>query len=135
MSHTSTKGKINRESHSSHATSELRRDSSVIETRIIRWGNTEEEAAQDTYENESEKLGKFAKLLRKEKHRFEYLTWGETSPTPVIYSQLQDYKMKQVQCGGKHFLALSGLLPKIGPKQKRPFLFPLKKLLTIYCDQ
>ena len=78
-------------------------------TNVVRWGRTEDEEVSRT-PSKDELFNRWKNRFRLEKHRYEYFCWGSLAAVPSPYPPLQSAKIKQVQCGGKHFLALSGTL-------------------------
>lgn len=104
------------------------------ETTVVRWGAMNDDNQPGGLLRDAEREEKFEKLFFKEKYRYTFFWWGEKQKVPATFPPCTSVPLKQVVCGGKHFIALSelgevytwgngssgqlGLGPKPGTKQQ-----------------
>lgn len=78
------------------------------ETTVVRWGAMNDDNQPGGLLRDAEREEKFEKLYFKEKYRYTFFWWGEKQKVPATFPPCTSVPLKQVVCGGKHFIALSG---------------------------
>ena len=103
----------------------------ILQNKVPRSALSKAEIA-DPESSEVRALSELEKNCYREKYRYAFYWWGDQAKIPEPYPVSFEIKIKQIEIGGKHFMALSGLYFSHQTQQQTTIFLFLFKIINYY---